>query len=113
MDHIESTEESIKKLGLLEKMKEWFKKEDDIEQGLEFVNVKSENDDEKFDFTVPFYAETELELKQLYLDHMLRFQIKWASSTILEKVICRFKILSGLEASTFFAAVSRHILTFI
>ncbi|WP_437177553.1 NERD domain-containing protein [Heyndrickxia camelliae] len=71
------------KTGILNKMAKIFKKEDKTE-----VENKTE---EKVDTTLSFAPllsykpETEVDLKQLYLDQLYSFQLKWASSTIYEQ----------------------------
>lgn len=48
-------------------------------------NRTQQDQEENFDFATPLHAQTETELKQRFLDHLLLFQLKWASSTVMEK----------------------------
>ncbi|MBS4200053.1 NERD domain-containing protein [Bacillus sp. FJAT-49732] len=74
---------SAEKQGIFNKLKQFFRREE--ETFVEEFDVQQEKTDE--DFAIPniLHAATESELKQQFLDHLLRFQIKWASSTIHEK----------------------------
>ena len=73
--------------GLMTKFKGFFKKEDILIEKVEKVELGKENDETQMVLSLhlPMQAQTELELKQLFLDQLLRFQINWASSTIAEK----------------------------
>ncbi|MCR2821801.1 NERD domain-containing protein [Lederbergia panacisoli] len=53
----------------------------DVEQ----LDLQPDNEDKDFNFLNFTNAKTEEELKKEFLDQLLRFQIKWASSTIQEK----------------------------
>ncbi|MBS4216760.1 NERD domain-containing protein [Bacillus sp. FJAT-49711] len=71
---------SQEKQSFFKKVMNMFSKEE-IDQ-LDFL---PENEDKDFSFSNFSHANTEEELKKEFLDHLLRFQIKWASSTIHEK----------------------------
>ena len=68
----------IEKDRFIDRVKKWFNKEDII---IETYNLK-EPDEDELDGVIPFHVKTEMELKQQFLDQLLRFQMKWASSTI-------------------------------
>lgn len=78
---------------LLEKIKGIFKLKRRGEFELSDTNIDEEtiHDEEEeqshFNFHPSFSArpETKIELKQQFLDQIIRFQLKWASSTLLEK----------------------------
>ncbi|MBS4202532.1 NERD domain-containing protein [Lederbergia citrea] len=77
--------ESIEQ-GFLDKVRGWFNKKDveDLQE-IEEAEIHNQND-EQMDFSLSLQAaDTEMELKQQFLDQLLRFQMKWASSTIAEK----------------------------
>jgi len=46
--------------------------------------IKSE-DEFSFDSTIIYTPKTEEQLRKLYLDHLFHFQLKWASSTLIDK----------------------------
>lgn len=72
-----------KKSSILNKMTKIFKKEEKIEE----ENESEKRTETSFQFApiLSFRPDTEVELKQLYLDQLYQFQLKWASSTIYEK----------------------------
>lgn len=72
------------KSGIFTKIKGLFKKEDDLDNDVADHNPVQED---PFDFLaqMPLDAETEEDLKRVFLDQLLRFQLKWASSTLTEK----------------------------
>lgn len=71
------------------------KKDDEEEIDLEELSVDSELDEEEvipeetstlhFESKIVFEPKTIEELKRMYLDQFFHFQIKWASSTLLDK----------------------------
>lgn len=71
------------------------KKSEDEDVDLEDVSIESELDEEDvipeeattlhFESKIVFEPKTIEELKRMYLDQFFHFQIKWASSTLLEK----------------------------
>ncbi|MBS4195078.1 NERD domain-containing protein [Lederbergia citri] len=74
---------SNEKQSIFNKVKGWFSKED--ESTVEEFDIQLEKEEEDFAFRNFLHAPNEQELKQQFLDHLFRFQIKWASSTIYEK----------------------------
>lgn len=84
VSHME--EELPYKQSFMEKMKSLFQQETEVWPEPE-VSQHVGNEEGNFDFsyTLPLQAKTETELKQAFLDQLLRFQINWASSTIAEK----------------------------
>lgn len=93
-EHIEEEEEETKKLSFFKKL---FSKKQPIEDGeedIESVNVSHElmteeiPDEEttlNFEPNIVYQPESIEELKRLFLDQFFHFQLKWASSTLLEK----------------------------
>lgn len=83
MSPIEWKDTEDKKSSILNKMTKMFKKEEKSE-------IKDESDTRtvtslQFAPILSFRPDTEVELKQLFLDQLFSFQLKWASSTIYEK----------------------------
>ncbi|MGV3465630.1 MAG: NERD domain-containing protein [Heyndrickxia sp.] len=72
-----------KRTGILNKMAKIFKREEKVESETELE--KKVDATLSFAPILSFRPETEVELKQLYLDQLYNFQLKWASSTIYEK----------------------------
>ncbi|MCJ8009549.1 NERD domain-containing protein [Lederbergia wuyishanensis] len=73
---------SNEKQSIFKKVKSLFSRE---EETLEEEYALQEKEEEEFNFPNLLHAATENELKQQFLNHLLHFQIKWASSTIHEK----------------------------
>ncbi|MEK3887635.1 NERD domain-containing protein [Bacillus sp. FSL K6-3431] len=85
-----SDKETRTKQSFIEKMKGLLKKDllelsDEEEIKTPIPNGDSEEGQFELSYTLPLQAKTEMELKQAFLDQLLRFQINWASSTITEK----------------------------
>jgi hypothetical protein len=81
----ELNEAGQQKQDLLQKMKEVFIKRKEPQEDLEDAG-KKEGDEEELDVSeIPSNIKSEEELKQYYLDRLLPFQLKWASSTLTDK----------------------------
>ncbi|MFS0636700.1 NERD domain-containing protein [Mesobacillus foraminis] len=74
-----------KKQDFLQKMKKVFIKRKELEQEMEDPGKKESEDEELEVSEIPSNIQTEKELKQYYLDCLLPFQLKWASSTLMER----------------------------
>ncbi|CAM4233017.1 NERD domain-containing protein [Lederbergia lenta] len=89
INHVE--EENQTKQSFIEKMKGLFQPEaenlsEELAVPIQKVEAGAEEEGQfAFSYTLPLQAKTETELKQAFLDQLLRFQINWASSTIAEK----------------------------
>ncbi|WP_052137828.1 hypothetical protein [Heyndrickxia ginsengihumi] len=73
--------EYVENESVLKKVKNWFKKRDDhpYEEEDEKTSI-----DSSFEFSpqLKYYPDTEEQLKQVFLDQLLKFQLRWASSTL-------------------------------
>ncbi len=70
------------------KLKKLFKRRSNaIEIPIESIDehITQQDKEENFDFSPSLHAQNETELKQSFLDQLLLFQLKWASSTVMEK----------------------------
>lgn len=75
--------DDVKKASFIDKVKVWFKKEDEMIVVNDLFDRETEEDE--IDTTSLLDAHTKDELKKRYLNQLIQFQIKWASSTLLEK----------------------------
>ncbi|GIN73073.1 hypothetical protein J14TS2_35480 [Bacillus sp. J14TS2] len=82
---IDSVPEEEKRFRSLKKL--FKRKTNAIEIPIEAYeeNKTPQDKEEDFEFSTPLHVQTETELKQSFLDHLLLFQLKWASSTVMEK----------------------------
>lgn len=104
-------EEVPEKRGVFNKIKQIFNRDED-----DFLNREYEEallrgmNEEELDVSFSFNANTELELKQQFLDHLLKFQIKWASSTIAEKSFVDSRYYEDLRLKHFLQSFPDHTL---
>jgi hypothetical protein len=98
-DEWDSYEE--KRPGIFNKVTKLFKKEKDAVNDI--LESRERNADEPLQFSpvLSFRPESEEELKQLYLDQLFNFQLKWASSTIYEKSNVHAKYYRDEKLQTF------------
>ncbi|WP_409306058.1 NERD domain-containing protein [Peribacillus sp. SCS-155] len=74
------------KQALFTKVKGLFKKDRELENQYE-IEGSSHQDDNIFSLHIPNSPDSMEDLKQTYLNQLLRFQMKWASSTLHEKSV--------------------------
>ncbi|WP_203361443.1 NERD domain-containing protein [Bacillus sp. REN10] len=83
-DTLEELDEDFVQEGVLHKIKSILKrsKEEDVEEELD---MKEQEEDSLFNVENLYDVQHIDELKRKFLDQLFHFQVKWASSTILEK----------------------------
>ncbi|MCJ7842769.1 NERD domain-containing protein [Lederbergia sp. NSJ-179] len=85
VEEIEEIPAKSMKYGKLRQLFKRGSRDIEIPDESQSENISVQDKEENLDFSAPLEAQTELELKQSFLDHLLLFQLKWASSTITEK----------------------------
>ncbi|WP_018664034.1 hypothetical protein [Heyndrickxia acidiproducens] len=86
---------------VLERVKHWFKKHNDEREEVPEIPAAQPHTIQ-FSPQLAYFPETEAQLKQLFLDQLFRFQLKWASSTLLEE--------ADIPASYYFDANLKYFL---
>lgn len=85
-EEIERFKEEVEgKDGLLKRFKKILVKQHEEPEEPEERSGEEETDELSFEPSVYYKPETLDDLKHLYLDQLLQFQLKWASSTLTEK----------------------------
>ncbi|MRX72702.1 NERD domain-containing protein [Bacillus lacus] len=74
----------IEKEHALRKFRKLFKKKYEETKALEAPQILEDSAEDSMEFAFASLPNNEKELKQLFLDHIFDFQLKWASSTIFE-----------------------------
>lgn len=90
-DMMEEVEEDVAQAGMLYKIKSMLKRQKEVEEIEEEVDVQGQEDESLFDMEKLYDVQHIDELKKKFLDQLFHFQVKWASSTIREKSYIDFK----------------------